>query len=216
MNVPGLITLPYRFERPAPPFESNDIKSPESLPRYFIDAFTTQGQRVFDPFAGLGTTLFTAEKMGRVPFGLEYEGTRHAWVAGQLTHWQNHFHADAANMRALGLPKMDFCFTCPPFMKRGDRWNPLYAGDPDHAGYERYLKRMDFILKQLPPVLKRGAMLVIQADNLTGRPFTPLVRDLGTLAARHFRQMGESTILWRGAPETYRHTQCLIFKNSAP
>ena len=64
------VTLPYALEREAPPFEGNDIKYPESLVRHFLGRCTKPGDKVFDPFAGLGTTLFVAEEMRRVPFGI--------------------------------------------------------------------------------------------------------------------------------------------------
>lgn len=35
------------------------------LPRFFIEAFTQPGERVYDPFAGRGTTLIEAALMGR-------------------------------------------------------------------------------------------------------------------------------------------------------
>ena len=78
------ITLDYALERAPPPFEGNDIKYPEALVRRFLKEFTRPGDRVFDPFAGLGTTLFVAEEMRRIPFGVEQDERRHAWVAGQL------------------------------------------------------------------------------------------------------------------------------------
>ena len=83
------IALPYGLEREAPPFEGNDIKYPEALVRHFLKQSTSPGDKVFDPFAGLGTTLFVAEEMRRIPFGVEHDARRHGWVAGQLTRWPN-------------------------------------------------------------------------------------------------------------------------------
>ena len=131
------ITLPYALERAAPPFEGNDIKYPEALVRYFLKEFTSPGDRVFDPFTGLGTTLFVAEEMRRIPFGVEHDARRHQWVAGQLTHWANLVLGDSAKLCSYGFPKMDFAMTSPPFMPRHHRWNPLVAGNPANAGYDR-------------------------------------------------------------------------------
>jgi site-specific DNA-methyltransferase (adenine-specific) len=44
---------------------------PEGLPEWFIKLFTETGDTVLDPFAGSGTTLIVAEKMGRKAVGIE-------------------------------------------------------------------------------------------------------------------------------------------------
>ena len=41
------------------------------LPRFFIERLTSPGDRVYDPFAGRGTTLLEAAMLGRVPFGCD-------------------------------------------------------------------------------------------------------------------------------------------------
>ncbi|MGB0719419.1 MAG: hypothetical protein ACPGRX_03045, partial [Bdellovibrionales bacterium] len=56
--------------------------------------------------------------------------------------------------------------TSPPYMPVHHSWNPLYGGDPAHAGYDRYLSRMAEIFKNLSAIMKRGALVVVQADNL--------------------------------------------------
>lgn len=210
----SFITLPYKLERDPPPFESNAIKYPESLVRHFLGEFTRRQSRVFDPFAGLGTTLFVAEEMGRVPFGVEADRQRHAWVAGQLQHWTHLVHADSGKIPLLGLPKMDFCMASPPFMAKNHQWNPLYAGDPAKAGYARYLRRMTFLYKQVATVMKRGAPVVIHVDNIHGRTYTPLVRDISLAVSRVLRPEDEIVIAWDGAKEDHRHTHCLVFRNA--
>ena len=213
MSAFNFITLPYAIERAHPSFEEPGLQSPESLLRHFIGAHTKKGGRVFDPFAGLGTTLFVAEEMGRVPFGIEANPNRQQWVAGQLDHWTHLVHGDAGRMKSYGFPKMDFCITAPPFMRKSDRWNPLYAGDPAHAGYPAYLKRMGLIIAQLPHIMKRNAPIVVQVDNLPGKTYTPLVFDMIGIFSRHFRLDNEVIVTWEGGRADYRHTHCLIFKN---
>lgn len=211
---PGLINLPYRLEREPPPFEGNDIKSSESLFRYFINHFTKPGDRVFDPFAGLGTTLFVAEALKRVPFGIEYDAHRLEWVAGQMDHWMNMACGDAGSMDKMGFPKMDFCMTCPPYMRASDTWNPLYGGNPKYAGYDKYLRRMGAIFARLPVVMKRGAYVVVNVDNIPGKIYTPLVRDLSCVIEKSMRLDGEAIIQWTGkhVRDDYTHTRALVFR----
>lgn len=213
MTIETLVKIPFTFERPTPPFEGNDIRYPEALVRDFLERFTKKGQRIFDPFAGLGTTLFVAEDMGRLPHGIEADRTRYEWVAGQMQNWQNLIHGDTAKLSSFDLPKMDFCMTSPPYMPRHHKWNPLFAGNPKHAGYDRYLKQMGVIFKQVAQQMKRGGHVVVQADNLQhGKIFTPLVHDLHTVITAQLEAVGETTIVWDKPKPDYPMTHCLIFR----
>ncbi len=212
MTTQQFISLPYVLEREAPAFEGNDVKYPEGLVRHFLKTFTKRGSKVFDPFAGLGTTLFVAEEMQRIPFGVERDLRRHLWVAGQLEHWPNLVYGDSAELAAHGFPKMDFAMTSPPFMPRHHRWNPLCAGNPANAGYDRYLARIQHIFRQLSLIMKRNGVIVVQADNLPGRTYTPLVRDLSMAISGVFRPEAEVIVAWEGGRRDYRHTHCLVFK----
>ncbi len=210
----GLLELPFTLERTAPPFEGNDIKYPESLPRHFIAQCTRRGARVFDPFAGLGTTLFVAEELGRKAYGVEADPRRHEWVAGQLDNWMGVVCADSARVARLGFPKMDFCMTSPPFMPVTDTYNPLCGGNPAQAGYAAYLKRLALIFRHLTGVMKKGAPLVVHVDNIAGRRFTPLVRDMGAAVAHSWRQTDEVVVRWQEKSQGQaRHTHALVFSN---
>ena len=211
----GFITLPYRLERAAPRFEGNAIKYPESLVRHFLKRYTKAGDTVFDPFAGLGTTLFVAEELKRVPYGVEADRRRFEWVAGQLRHWQNLRHGDAGQLARLHLPPMDFCMASPPFMCEDEQWNPLYAGDPAKAGYDKYLKRLRVIYRGVAAQMKPGATVVVQVDNLPGpkgHAYTPLVHDVAGALAQELQLQDEVIVAWTGAPKQYTHTHCLVFR----
>lgn len=212
MKLDYFITLPFGYAREAPPFEGNDICYPPSVVRHFLKIFTKKGDKVLDPFAGLGTTLFVAEDMGRVPFGIEAERERFEWTAGQMKNWQNIRHEDAANVALLDLPKMDFCITSPPFMPRDHDWNPLYSGNKAYAGYDKYLSRMKYIFSELPKVMKRGSYLVVHLDNLRRRSFTPLVWDVGNAIGASFRLENDILVVYEDAPKEFPYTHCLVFK----
>ena len=44
---------------------------PVALPEFFIKAYSDEGDIIFDPFMGSGTTLIAAEKNGRIAYGTE-------------------------------------------------------------------------------------------------------------------------------------------------
>ena len=210
---PETVTIPWELERDPPPFEGNDIKSPEGLARYIFENYTKPKAKIFDPFAGLGTNMFIAEEMGRIPYGIEAEELKQQWVAGQLENWTHVVYDDANNMGRYEFPKMDLIFTSPPYMTRIDKWNPLYNGDPKYAGYDKYLKRMGVILNKLPTVMKKNTPLILQLDNLqTGKTFTPLIHDIASLMKKSFIQTGETVLQWKNAKPDYPHTHLLYFK----
>ncbi len=212
-----LIHLPYQIEATPPRFGECDDRYPESLVRYFLKTYTKKGDKIFDPFFGLGTTAFVAEELNRIPYGVEADTRRFEWTAGQIQHWNTLKNGDSADLAQMGFPKMDFCITSPPYMPCHHKWNPLYAGDPAHAGYDSYLEQMGNIFAALKTIMKKNTHIILQLDNIEGRRFTPLIRDIGTAAEKSFRAEGETIILWdkvktHPAPDR-PHTHCLIFKN---
>jgi hypothetical protein len=206
-----LITLPYSTDHNAPAGHDNSDQFQSSFAAYFIENYSKSGDKVFDPFLGFGTTAFATEELKRVPYGIEADRNRFEWAAGQLEHWNNIRHGDAGDLAGLCLPKMDLCVTSPPFMPITDKWNPLYGGNPAHAGYDNYLKRLDEIFEVIAAQMKRGAHVIVHADNIRTRRFTPLVRDFSTHIAKHLRPENEITIRWEGTAHQ-THTNALIFK----
>jgi len=208
-----LVSLPWVLERDAPLFEGNDIKSPEGFYRHIYNQYTKRGDKIFDPFAGMGTSLFVAEEMERTYYGFEAEEEKYEWVAGQLEHWTHLIGDDAARIDKYKLPKMDLIITSPPFMEAHTKWNPLYGGDPKFAGYEKYLKRMAFIFSKCLPLMKKKTQLIIQLDNIkNGKKFTPLISDIAYALKKNFIQTDQVTVLWKKAKPDYTHTQYLAFK----
>ena len=65
-------------------FANDDVRFTESLVKHFIEKYTSEGDVVFDPFAGFGTTLIVAEAMNRVACGVEIIPERVAYIKRQL------------------------------------------------------------------------------------------------------------------------------------
>jgi predicted methyltransferase len=71
---------------------------------------------------------------------------------------------------------------------------------------------MQNIYRQLARIMKRNGRVVVQADNLPGRTYTPLVRDLSTTISQVLRLEAEVVVAWDGGKKDYRHTHCLVFR----
>ena len=64
--VPPVVRMRARApDRPAG--LDQDAAYPEELVALFLEEFTRPGELLFDPFAGFGTTLVVAERLGRQP-----------------------------------------------------------------------------------------------------------------------------------------------------
>lgn len=57
---------------------------PEELPKWFIKLFTKEGDTVLDPFMGSGTTVITANHMGRNSVGIDIMPSYYEMVKKQL------------------------------------------------------------------------------------------------------------------------------------
>jgi DNA modification methylase len=50
---------------------SHSAAFPESLPEWFINLFTKEGDVVLDPFSGSGTTMRVSKALNRTGYGIE-------------------------------------------------------------------------------------------------------------------------------------------------
>jgi len=175
--------------------------------------FTQEGDVVFDPFAGFGTTLVVAERMGRVPVGIELD-SRHAAYARSLLHRPGSLiEGDSRQLASYHLPPFDLSLTSPPFICRGDAENPLAAYTVPGAGYEQYLQCLQDIYRQVSGLMKPNARAIIEVANLK-RPgqVTTLAWDVARAIAEVMRFEGETVIGWeRSYGYGYDHSYCLVF-----
>src|SRR5512139_2734566 len=100
------LTMSHNYRLPNV-FQDDDVRYPESLVELFLEQYTQEGNVVFDPFAGFGTTLFVAERMGRVPYGVEIDPDRINFVRSKLAHAENLIHGDSRVVANMDLPEID-------------------------------------------------------------------------------------------------------------
>ncbi|MFX1482746.1 MAG: DNA methyltransferase [Promethearchaeota archaeon] len=214
------VILPYVKQRPIPEeFRDDDNRTPESLVEYLLHNFTKVGDTVFDPFTGLGTTLFTAEEMGRIPFGIEADERRYEYVRSRLTRKDNIIHGDSRNMDRFQIPPIDFVFTSPIFMRSDETKDPL-SGYKEDGTYQDYLDDIQNIFRKLREFLKPEAKVIVEVFNLCAtskRPMTLLAWDIARAISGALRFEKEIIACWQGTDcedspiYGYNHSYCLMF-----
>ncbi|KXH76637.1 MAG: hypothetical protein AM326_06860 [Candidatus Thorarchaeota archaeon SMTZ-45] len=217
------ILLPYIKRRQIPEeFHDDDNRTPESLIEYLIHQFTQPGDTVFDPFAGLGTTLLVAEEMDRIPFGIEADKDRFEYIRSQIEFKDNIILGDSRNLDEFQLPLIDFVFTSPIFMRSDEKKNPL-SGFTENGTYQDYLNQLQIIFRKLRAFLKPEAKVIVEVFNLgatSTRPGTLLAWDVGRVLSQVLDFEKEIIACWQGtdygdSPHIYgyNHSYCLMFNS---
>jgi tRNA G10 N-methylase Trm11 len=204
-------------------FQDDDVRSSKFLVEYFIEHFTQPGNTVFDPFAGFGTTLLVAERMKRIPFGIEADERRYEYTRSKLKMKNNLFLGDSRQLDTFPLPAIDFVFTSPIFMGCDETKNPL-SGFKEDGNYQVYLDQIQDIFRKLSVFLNPGARVVVEVFNLRprrGRPMTLLAWDITRSISEVLRFEKEIIACWTDVDDEdtgetpmgvgYDHHYCLVF-----
>lgn len=200
-----------------PPGEADNIHFPESFVALVLEEFSSPGDVVLDPFAGYGTTLVVAERMGRVGIGLELLPEHADIVRGRLSDPARLIVGDARGLTTLVPGPVDLCLTSPPYMTDLDHpENPLNAYETLDGDYERYLAEIGDIFAQVARLLRPGGHAVINVANLeTKGVITPLAWDLARVVSRHLTLRHETVLCWDQQPEGISTDYCLVFQRAA-
>jgi len=204
-------------------FQDDDVRSTEFLVEYFIEHFTKPGYTVFDPFAGFGTTLIVAERMNRIPYGIEADERRYEYTRSKLKMNDNIILGDSRKLDTFSLPSIDFVFTSPIFMGCDETKNPL-SGFKEEGNYQVYLDQIQDIFRKLKEFLTPNAKVVVEVFNLLprrGRPKTLLAWDMTYAISKVLRFEREIIACWQEVDEEdigetpmdvgYDHHYCLVF-----
>ena len=208
-------------------FGEYDIRSPDHLIEYLLNLYSKPGDLILDPFAGLGTTLFVAERMNRIPYGIAFGLQKFKYIQSNLVEkFKSHiFHGDTRKIDSFSIPKISFCYTSPPYMRFFDEENPL--SDYELPGtYEQYLSELTQVFEKLYPILAVDAYLVVELENIPNeKGFTTLAWDMGQRIREIFELKDELIVGYNPvipvdsskkfdfSPEPrLDHAYCLIFQ----
>jgi methylase of polypeptide subunit release factors len=200
-------------------FLSDDVRFSDSLVEYFLNQFTKEEDKIFDPFAGFGTTLFVAEKLNRTPFGIELVKDRYEFIKSNLNSKGNIILGDVIELNKYDFPLMDFSITSPPYMSHEEDDFAL-TSYTTKGKYEDYLSQMSYIYTKIKDIMKINSFIVIEVSNLKNTTVTTLAWDIAKIISKIFHFQGEIIISWEGERTEegtygygYDHSYCLIFQN---
>jgi DNA modification methylase len=211
---PSFLILSNRKQRKLPQkFRNDDVRYSESLVEYFLKRFTLRGAKVLDPFAGFGTTLITAERLGRHGYGVEFDPARADYVKSLLRHPERLIHGDSRKIDNYNWPKFDFCMTSPPYTSKGDPQNPFTSYETRSSGYAAYLRDLTRIYQRISKLMKPKSPIVIEIANIKKKEVTTLAWDVAHALSKTLTFEGEIVVGWEGGyGYGYDHSYCLVFK----
>lgn len=191
-----------------------DVHFASGLVERMIEEYSAPGELVLDPFAGFGTTLLVAERMGRRAVGLEYDADRAAMAAKRLGPTVSLLPGDARRVGDVVTEPVDLCLTSPPYMSRTDHpENPLTAYSTDDGRYDTYLDELGSVFGQVATLLRPGGWLVVNVANIDhAGVVTPLAFDLTRIVSGSLPFRGEIAVLWDGAPDWMTGDYLLTFQ----
>jgi DNA modification methylase len=197
------------------PAESDgDVHFVESLVEAVLEEYSSPTDIVLDPFAGFGTTLVVAERMGRRAIGVELLEAHANTIRGRLAGHAQVITGDARRLTSLVRGPVDLCLTSPPYMTAVDHpENPLNAYQTMDGDYERYLAEIGDIFRQVAELLRPGGHAVINVANLrTQSTITPLAWDVARAVSHHLTLRDESFLCWDRQPAGISGDYCLVFQ----
>lgn len=199
-----------------PPGADEDVHMIPAIVDDVISRCTHPGDVVFDPFAGFGTTLERAIRLGRRAAGIEL-------LPERVEHIRRHTPSALVvrgDTREL-LPDLDvtvdLILSSPPYMTATHHdADPLTAYTEDGGDYARYLGELGIVAKECARLLAPGGHLVWNVgDILHEGDHTPLIDDCARVLDEHLERMGVVEIEWDELPHDLTRDALLVFRRAA-
>ena len=194
----------------------DDVHFPESLAQSLVGEFSEPGGVVLDPFAGYGTTLAVAARMGRTAIGVELLPAHVAIIEARVGGSARVIQGDARRISELVSGPVDLCLTSPPYMQAINHpENPLQGYETLDGDYDTYLRELGDVFGQVATLLRPGGHLVVNVANvITDGHLTTLAWDLARVIDPIMALRGESFLCWDVQPEWMSGDYCLHFRKS--
>jgi hypothetical protein len=175
-----------------------DDRSPLELAARAVERWSSPGDWVLDPFAGLGTTLFAAASLNRRAIGIEPNPERLSYLQSRLPAPHRIIPGKAQAVDPATLPPIGLLLCSPPYPTvhlADDPWGPTYFDD------------MAEIFSRLAVALAGDARVVVEVSNIrTADGFRPLIAQFSSLLGAIFPQVDEVARInrsgWPAGPGT--------------
>jgi len=182
---------------------ADDIHFTEALAASVIGHASQPGDLVLDPFAGYGTTVTVAERMGRRAIGIELVPEHLEIARGRIIGNGKLILGDARELSRLVDEPVDLVLTSPPYMPGANHpENPLTGYATDDGDYAVYLQELGLIFGQVATLLRPGGRLVVNVANVVAidGSATPLATDMAGVIDEHVPLLGVTTLQWDEPP----------------
>ena len=201
--IPPLVLRAADIAAERPDGTEDDIHFTEALASSVVAHATNPGDLVLDPFAGYGTTVAVAERMGRRAIGIELV-PEHLEIARRRTAGIGTLIlGDARELSRHVDGPVDLVLTSPPYMAGANHpENPLTGYATDDGDYAAYLGELGAIFAQAATLLRPGGRIVVNVANVvaTDGSVTPLASDLAGVIDQHVPLLGITTLQWDEPP----------------
>ena len=202
-----------------PPDDQELVHFTESLATTVLEDLTVPGQRVLDPFAGYGTSLVVARRLGRASVGVELLPERVTQVRSRVAALPDGpaaevVEGDARRLAELVEGPFDLCLTSPPYMTANAHpENPLKAYEVPDGDYPTYLEQLGEVFGQVTSLLRPGGHLALNvANTVQDGVLTPLAFDLAAVVRRHLTLVQDVVVCWDGTPWGVGADFLLVFR----
>ena len=182
---------------------ADDIHFTEALAASVIGHASQPGDLVLDPFAGYGTTVVVAERMGRRAIGIELIPEHLEIARRRLGGEARLILGDARELSRLVDVPVDLVLTSPPYMPAIDHpQNPLTGYATEDGDYAVYLRQLGEIFRQVATLMRPGGRVVVNVANVVAADgtLTPLAGDMAGVIDEHLPLMGVTTLRWDEPP----------------
>ena len=198
---------------------ADDIHFTEALAESVIGHASRPGDLVLDPFAGYGTTVAVAERMGRRAIGIELL-PEHFEIARRRTAGRARLIlGDARDVGRLVTGPVDLVLTSPPYMPSADHpENPLTGYATNDGDYPTYLRDLGGIFGQVAALLRPAGQLIVNVADVIAvdGSVTPLATDMAGVIDEHIPLLGVTTLEWDEQPSGLDGDYLLWFRQPGP
>ncbi|HEX5969854.1 MAG TPA: DNA methyltransferase [Intrasporangium sp.] len=193
-----------------------DVHFPERIAAAVIELLSDPGDLVLDPFAGYGTTLAVASRLGRRAIGIELLPERVALIRDRAPA-ATVIEGDSRGLHQLVTEPVDLCLTSPPYMTANAHpHNPLTAYETLDGDYRTYLEHLARLARTVRDLLRPGGHLVVNVANIRhGGHTTALAWDVARAVGRVLPFLGETVIVWDVLPHDLTGDYLLTFRRDA-